>query len=494
MPLCRERPYAPSMQGLERGTIGYVAALELGVADSFRRLEPAEGHWDVLSTHRKRLFNGKYGLRPLTEAHLIDRLLRVDRNYRVKTAYHLQRPIELYNDLFSHILFPPQHVNSSDDPYSLQVQIRVLIDVLACPVWIDFSIVEWRMRLGEVLWAPPIDNSADNEVLIDDGIGQQLGNQKFWLLVQILLSCELLLRLDARSINLESGLELASLIDMKYIDYTATQSIRWSLILARRWLDNIQLKVLYRDSCPVGRPSPGWLATLTKFGRFGEETDRDDLGIVQIRSRNRERQLSGLLHFATELNWPNIGELSMKVANHEIDLYDNLDQKPTHHTVSPEITQKGNAYILAYLPGQKRGQKRRISCALFPSAGWISNSYISGLILPGEGLNHFLICTLLNNDDDAASILGEGANLLSGFCYSGRSYWSSACVLGRVLAGGKGATECMGWISSVVVPEQFDNCWLDIDTASLPARGKLQSTLLDQLVICISNAFPVATC
>jgi hypothetical protein len=40
LPRCRERPNMLSMQGIERGTIGYAAALELCVADALN--EPEE--------------------------------------------------------------------------------------------------------------------------------------------------------------------------------------------------------------------------------------------------------------------------------------------------------------------------------------------------------------------------------------------------------------------------------------------------------------------
>ena len=471
MPLCRERPHMPSTQGLERGTIGYTAALELGVADARPRPVPSPG--DTMAVYRNQLLGRRDGLRPFTGSVLVNRLISASTTYRTDREYHLQPPVILFTELFTHVLFPPTYVTDSRNPYSLQVQINILIDILSIPVWIDFSIVEWRMRLGEVLWGPPVDSNADDQLFIDDGIAQKLGNQKFWLLIQILLSCELLLRLDAKSTNIGSGREAAQLSDIKHIDEAATESVRWSLVVARLWLDNIVLEVTNRDIVSPERPSPGWLATLSKTGSHGEETVLDRPRYVRMQCRNRDRQLSGLLHFARELRWPNADALATKIASHRITISDSFYESPVASTPSPVSSQGTNSYSSTYIPGKKRGQKRGRATAAFYSSGWLSNSYISGLVLPGEGLSHFLICTLLDNDEKAVSRLGREANLYSGFSYCGRSFWSNACVVGRVLAGGKGAAECVGWISSHVVPKGLGDVWVDIDVAPLPLLGNL---------------------
>jgi len=98
--------------------------------------------------------------------------------------------------------------------------------------------------------------------------------------------------------------------------------------------------------------------------------------------------------------------------------------------------------------------------------GWLSNTYLSGLILPGEGLSHFLISTLLENDQAAIASLGRDACLYGGFRYQHQSFWSKECIVGRVLAAGKGATECMGWISAPVIPKGLKHSgdvWVDIE-------------------------------
>jgi hypothetical protein len=113
-----------------------------------------------------------------------------------------------------------------------------------------------------------------------------------------------------------------------------------------------------------------------------------------------------------------------------------------------------------------------MSAMIHPS-GWLSNSYISGLVLPGEGMSHFLISTLLENDEMALSRIGEEANLYGGFSYEGKSFWSTSCIVGRVLAAGIGASECVGWISSDVTPKGAGETWVNIDTVLAPQAGML---------------------
>jgi hypothetical protein len=74
---------------------------------------------------------------------------------------------------------------------------------------------------------------------------------------------------------------------------------------------------------------------------------------------------------------------------------------------------------------------------------------------------------LLENDGAAVSKLGEEVNLYGGFVYGGKSFWSTACIVGRVLAAGKGASECMGWISSDIAPRGAGEGWVDIDVETL---------------------------
>ena len=60
--------------------------------------------------------------------------------------------------------------------------------------------------------------------------------------------------------------------------------------------------------------------------------------------------------------------------------------------------------------------------------------------------------------------------------YKGKSFWSTACIVGRVLAAGRGSVECMGWISSDVIPPGHDEGWVDIDVKNI--NGKVTISFL----------------
>jgi hypothetical protein len=79
-PKCHERPNQISMQGLERGTIGFAAALELGVADALHEEEPLSPGIESLDNRRLDFLKQKRGVRPITESTLISRLVDISQN------------------------------------------------------------------------------------------------------------------------------------------------------------------------------------------------------------------------------------------------------------------------------------------------------------------------------------------------------------------------------------------------------------------------------
>ena len=229
LPRCRERPNMLSMFGIERGSIGYQAALELGVADALETPDESldEGPAAVMQ-HRKKFFNEKDGLRQISESTLIDRLMDVSEVYHNDPLKHQRPVVQLYTELFTHILFPPTKVTDTEDPYSVQIQIGELIHVLAAPfVWIDFSLVEWRIKLGQILWGPSGDVESDDDILLVKA-AQESTDQKFFLLLQILLSCELLIRLDAISMNMDHG-DMVKADEIRRFEKDATTSVKWSV-------------------------------------------------------------------------------------------------------------------------------------------------------------------------------------------------------------------------------------------------------------------------
>jgi hypothetical protein len=469
LPRCRERPNMLSMQGTERGTVGYQAALEIGVADALEI--PDGGSPDVISEHRKNFLNGKDGLRPVTDSTLIDQLIAVSEVYQEDPLKHRRPTVQMYTELFTQILFPPSRVTDSNDPYSLQVQIESLVQVLAAPmVWVDFSLVEWRIRLGHILWASPSDQGPEDEITVNDEVIHEPGTQKYWLLLQILLSCELLVRLDMISSTFDHRLAAVKPAEIRRFEQYATSSVKWSMILARTWLESIRIEKIHPEDQGAEKKPAGWLATLTGTG--GAETRiNQGLNNVQFHGRHQAQQLAGLVHFAQKLGWPELENLKAKVTANTISISDSVASTPAG-TPMTMATGRSSSYFSNRRPKIKRGlsSPRNVSAIIHP-AGWLSNSYVSGLILPGEGLSHFLISTLLENDDEAVARLGVEANLYGGFVYGNKSFWSTACIIGRVLAAGKAASECMGWVSSDRLPRGTAEGWVNIDVEPAPRDG-----------------------
>lgn len=488
LPRCRERPNMLSMQGLERGTVGYAAALEMGVADALRTpTNDLEESPDAVLGHRIDFLNSKEGLRPLTDSTLIDRLISANNTYHDDPMKHRRPTIELYTELFTQILYPPSRVTDSQDPYSLQVQIEVLIDVLAAPyVWIDFGLVEFRIRLGQILWGQP-QSDLEEGLLVSDEINHEPSTQKYWLLLQILLASELLLRLDAISMGMDNGIEAPKLDDLHRFNKSATMSVRWSIILARQWLENIKIVRKEPDTEIEKKGSSGWLANLSsRVTNTSEPVEAIDH--PKFEGRNQTRQLEGLVHFASMLRWPNMEMLTTRISANGLEIADSTQSTPAIGTPLSISTQQSTSYFSSRGPGARLGSSmQKNATAQLQSSGWLSSSYLSGLILPGEGLSHLLISTLLENDEVAVSRLGDEANLYGGFIYSGRSFWSAACIVGRVVAAGREAHECMGWISSEVIPRGPNEGWVEIDVELPPEHG--QRTSFSTFYRCFLNSY-----
>jgi hypothetical protein len=488
----RERPSMLSMQGLERGTMGYQAALELGIADVLRHPDELqeEGAQHNLSERRRRLLNAKDGIRRVTESVLIDRLTNISKAYHEDAAVKHKRPtVELYSELFTQILFPPSRVTDTEDPYSLQVQIEALTDVLVKPViWFDFSLVEWRIRLGQILWGPSFESDPEDEIVVNDEIANYSGAQKYWLLIQVLLSCELLMRLDAVAANIENRVDEPKPAELKRLEKKATPSLKWSLILGRHWLENIQVSIT-KSEATTEKKANSWLSSLTRSVAPTDDDIDEIFHNVNFEGRHPQRQLSGLLHFARKLDWPNIDSLSAKLTSTGLAISDSntLSIAPAVSTPQSVATQQTSSYF-GNRPSMPKGlSKQSMSAIIYPS-GWLSNSYISGLILPGEALCHFLISTLLESDGTALAQLGDQVNLYGGFSYGGKSFWSTSCIVGRVLAARRGTSECVGWVSSDVVPRGSREAWVNVDVdinfqSRLPSDKDSDARIWDKAAI-----------
>lgn len=478
-PRCRERPNMLSMFGLEKGSLGYQAALELSVADALQEeqwgFESIATRLPAIVEQRQRMLTSKDGLRHIEETLIMEQLIKNGQRYSEKHLRERRVSSELYNELFLQILHPPTKVLDHRDPYSLAVQISALVKILAAPnMWIDFSHVEWRIRLGQLLWG----NDLEDEV--DDGASTRTGEsasdiheERYWLLMQILLACELLIRLDAITEGEELGVESIRPAEIHRFEKDANKSVKWSLILARTWLENIEVaKTEGTDRPSTEEKSSGWLATLTKrmslSREHGSHNGQHKAGpVYAIRGKHVQRQVAGLTHFARRLRWPDADYSVSRISNNCRAVVEGTPMNTPMASPGSRADSHRSSYFGGAQPQQKLkrmpSRRRKIAAALHPS-GWLSKSYVSGLMLPGEGLCHFLMATLLENHPEAMSRLGPMANLCGGFVYSGKSFWSTSCIVGRVIAAGHGAVECMGWISTDVIPEGLGDGWINIES------------------------------
>ncbi|KAF9639642.1 hypothetical protein BFW01_g11448 [Lasiodiplodia theobromae] len=512
-----EIPSMLSAQGLDAGTIGFDHFLEIPRSDHLR----LEDNDDEAIANRDLLEEApeKLGIKWLDQRLIYERLMELSQVHQTfketagkTTILHSQSPGEMYAHLFGKFLMPPRYDGSTGDPTGLKVQIETLIRVLRLKgIWNDFSLVEWRIRFGRILWDSPSSDPDDSEEYAGP-------SERDMLLLQILLASELLLRLDAISgLPVKEVTEQLNLTEAEVRSFTSMKSrkIDWDLVLARRFLENIEISE--ETPAPLTPKRRGFLAALN-VGRSTEETEEPQETEFWLRPRYRERQLSGLLHFAETIGWPRLRELSINLT---AKLQDNgTPPSPSIYATplasplaTPRIPKDLNGYFDQefHRPRPSRVSTSR-SIQLHPSAtstpatpprpsllrrdssqptssssngptdigGWLSRTYLTGLVLPGEAISHFLISTLLENDRSAVTALGELANLYGGFIYAERSWWSKSCIVGRVLATMDGSKECMGWISTPYVPIGFQDSWIDIVNGTTPpSPGKKSKARID---------------
>lgn len=518
-----EVPNMLEAQGKERGTVGWGHFLQLPAADILRtsrddELQQGQSLDDGRSSDGTRtdFAQGsetwlRIGLRDIRMEVIVERLREIIRVHQVgmeempnETILGQKTPKELYTDLFMNLLYPSDSDTGVDaqDPHSLKVQLESLVTVLGAKgIWIDFSLVEWRIRLGQLLWTTS-DTTDEDEALSSDGRYLDSFIKRKRLLLQILLSCELLVRLDAiakSEISQVSELDITS-DDVRHFHKLRSRKVDWDLILARRFLENIRVKE-HQVASPSSLLTPAAQDPAAKSVLFPQKLDNPSVDHDQpgkevdavLLPRHPQRQLSGLLHFAKAISWPHLDVFTNHMTNKVIPP-SSVASSPTDSIyatplATPLSTRSiGNSYFaLNSRPRAHRQNTQRsvrlhrpqsmVGAEAESIGGWLSHSWLTGLVLPGEAASHYLISTLLENDLNAVKSLGDSANLYGGFVYGGKSWWSKACVVGRVLAGLEGSSECMGWIFTKVTPrygseETMRDGWVDAYTQTVTAKGK----------------------
>ncbi|KAK6001140.1 hypothetical protein QM012_003223 [Aureobasidium pullulans] len=459
-----EVPNMLSLNGNEPGTIGLEHFLQMPLADSKRCAEDEDEAFrskrQLLATSPERL-----ELRSLDIQYLIQRLGEIGSSRHSRSndeQRNLKRDEQsianLHTELFSNLLTEPER-EEDESPYtSLEGQVVALARVLVTTkLWYDFSLVEHRIRLGQILWP---STEYDEESVVDAD-GATTPSERDILLLQIALACELLIRVEL------SGFPTSGF----------SRKLRWDLVLAQRFLDNVQiaLKETVDDAVPC-RNSVMSIATFVTAKENLEESRVEPI----MYPRHEKRQVAGLLKFADALAWPHAEEIqnrfAERVKRHSRDAgrygvygapLGTPNQTPSQSNYfaqqkRPQVSRTCTAQSLQLLPASAYGPDT------FDLGGWLSRSWLTGFVLPGESTSHLLISTLLENSPAAVAALGDAANLYQGFIYKSRSYWSKSCVVGRVIAAANGAADCMGWISCSSAPVNQQDGWVNLEVKDLP--------------------------
>lgn len=513
-----EIPSMLSAQGIERGTVGFDHFLQLPISDNLATSIDEYGVQKGLSEsvrNRELMHNNpeKLGIRSVDSAMIHERLIEFEdlwQSFREEsgttTILNKHSPGELYANLFGKFLTPPRFDPDAGDPTGLKVQIETLLKILKLTgFWYDFSLVEWRIRLGQILWSA--DEPALGDETPDVSSQAQVWTGRDILLLQISLACELLLRLDAVSAMTED--EVTSNVhltaeELKNFTNLKSRKTDWDLVLARRFLENV-LVMIAPEKTPLP-PSSKLLGFFSSVLAKPEQPKAPSKSDIILLPRHQSLQLSGLLRFAETLVWPNIDliateliqKLNIPDASQVTEGRSNTLGKflDPSTPASPSIystplatprsgTSARNSYFgstsarppLSRTSTQRSLQFRPSSILLgsnndkmmnaFDIGGWLSRAYLTGLVLPGETISHFLMSTLLENDKLAIVALGDSANLYGGFIYRERSWWSKSSIVGRVLAAMEGAVECMGWLSIPKLPAGCVDGWVNVPSKQI---------------------------
>ncbi|KAF7588610.1 hypothetical protein BBP40_005470 [Aspergillus hancockii] len=551
-----EVPNMLAMNGRDPGAIGFRHFLELPVADAVRYPEKPKARFDYLQLSsmpasevfelmehyhdtnilmagnnydRKQLLcDGpsawkKIGVRDVNLQNLVERLqvltdLRREMLHgkRAKTILDTESSRDLYSSLFTKFLYPPPRSLLMDvgETHSLQAQIKALIVTLATRgAWVDFSLPEWRLHAGQLLWetSPHVDGD-----LLDPSTCQKPWMhptlERRWFLIQMVLAAELLFRLDAtvRVGILDNSKELCiTQKDVTDFEKLRSGKVDWDLVAVRRFMDSFSI------SYKVDEPENLTLDSHIRMSHLKSESNHEKnhhsfLGHLLHRSFSGsapetiesawkcsllptflDQQLQGLFAFAEEIGWPGIEQLKSRLqstieAGQISEAIIGAYNTPVCNTLPTE-----SGWPLSKEEMHSRSPSRRrilLHCSRDQAdgaqlGGWITRSWLSGFVFPGEQISHLLMATLLENNPDAMKELGPIANLYGGFAYNGKTWWSKECVVGRVLASLEDTKECLGWLRSDIVPrdawtvQPLDNTWYEVKVQpplTIPGKPRIK--------------------
>ncbi|KAJ0415884.1 hypothetical protein BJY00DRAFT_317352 [Aspergillus carlsbadensis] len=533
-----EVPNMLSSNGKEPGSVGLHYFLELPVADAirftgpprasaeadFKRLSnmPAMEAYELMEHHslsyalcedgtvhdrKKLLLDGptawkRIGVRDIDLHKLVTRLQTLKElrheilhGHRAKTILDLEGPQDLFSGLFNSFLYrPPRFMTvEGEDPHSIQSQIKALAIVLATPgAWFDFSLPEWRLRIGQIVWeaAPHGDGDFLDPSKCEKPWASSSLERK-WFLVQMVLAAELLLRLDAtvRLGLLGDSEDLqVSRRDIQDFRRLQTPKVNWDMVAVRRLMDSFNFS--YNPVQPQQAAMEPKADTQNEkphhffFQKLHRTSDtaraHESAWACEFVPDHVDRQLKGLLLFADNIGWPDVAGLK----KHFHSICQNGDSRAVRDAYDRPIPEtesfsdgegsentmysRSSSYRPLILQPPMSDQDSILD-------GWVTRTWLSGLVLPGESINHLLMSSILENDAEAFIKLGRVANLYGGFSYRERSWWSQECVVGRVLSPLQGTNTCMGWVASDVLPknartsELLKDTWFEVISSDPPA-------------------------
>jgi len=510
-----ETPNMMSFEGYEIGTVGFNYFLEDPIGDSLRteettkranigsqfsdlsRLSTTEAMklmhvdgqhhglnsswWDRQALSRNHKLWKEIGVRNITMATIDVRISFLTSWYNAMakggwrtTILDLMDEGSLYDELFTLLLYPTSMAPKSTSR-SLEVQIEALVRVLSVPgAWIDFSLVSSRLNLGRILWQrDPSDSGADRQ----------------WLLIQGLLSVELAMRLDALlRIATTAESDNVKRLGIQHYRTLKTQKVDWDIVMARNFIDNayVESHINAFPAVNVSENRDTIKSLLASWKRKKESHNlRKELSPWDsvVIPRQLNRQVEGLISFAESIAWPNMLDFEYKLLEraHRFATADTFARQKSFF----EPLQGGGSTTTAksVQNPELKNNRSTLLVDLQPasettSGGWLSRTWFSGIILPGESISHILIATLLEQDPGNLAAIGVHADLRGGFQLNGRSWWSKYCIVGKVMAAFDGAAEDMGWISIpyVVILDRrgrrTSNGWFTIGCRQLPAHNR----------------------
>ena len=352
-----------------------------------------------------------------------------------------QTPAELHKELFEDFLYWPDTSGVGVDLSDIKIQIESLVKVLTTPgAWIDFSDCDSRSRLGQILWQRPPDTI---HLLRHSDTSPDA--ERTWLLVQILLSVELVLRLDvALRLGIAArteGFELSG-SEIHHFNKLRNEKVNWDLVLARRFLDLVRVKEQSQSHAGAGENVYHHFSAGNLLHK-GNKSEAISSWACPIVPRQSEAQIAGLLMFARKLSWPNVADLAAKFA---VPSDGKAAVGGTRSRLSAEGSQSDGSAPSSW---SKWNQDGHVRLSLFKDhgfGGWVTKSWVTGLVLPGQMTSMALMAALLENDPTVMKAIGGESALHGGLLYRDQTWWNIRSVVGRVLAPLRGS-QTIGWIT-----------------------------------------------